>query len=63
MNRAIELIIKLAIIATITGAAFVLVGAMVAVGWEWAGLALWALVAVPAVYTLWRIDLSPRGQP
>jgi hypothetical protein len=63
MNRATELLIKLLGIAAIVGAAFVLVVDLVALGWEWAALALWALVAVPAVYSLWRIDLSGEAQP
>lgn len=63
MNRQTELLIKLVGIAAITGAAFVLVVDLVALGWEWAGLALWLLLAVPAVYSLWRIDLSGEAQP
>lgn len=63
MNRPTELLIKLLGIAAITGAAFVLVVDLVALGWEWAGLALWLLLAVPAVYSLWRIDLSGEAQP
>lgn len=51
MNRPTELLIKLAIIATITGVAWSSVGAMP----EWAGLALWLLVAVPFVYIVWRL--------
>lgn len=46
-----QLIIKLAIIASIAGAAWSAVGAMP----EWAGLALWLLVAVPFVYIVWRL--------
>lgn len=67
MNQITEFVVKVVGVASITGAVFVLVGAILALGdsWLWQGLAvaLWLLVAVPAVYSLWRIDLSGEGQP
>lgn len=67
MNRVTEFIVKVVGVASITGAAFVLVGAILALGvsWLWQGLAVavWALGAVPAVYIMWRIDLSGEAQP
>lgn len=61
----IQLLIKLAIIATVTAISFALVAWLLLLSNAWPmqvlALAVWSCGAVPAIYLTWRIEL--RREP